>query len=574
MTSLSPFPETQRDIMLALPERRIPMPKSQQEIFGLLTYLTPNRSIDDLIDMIDFSGVAPTDIFLAVYGRPPDDPAAAVPEPDFDPASHFRSAFTSGEFRRNIVRNLLSTFRAMGRDIFIHVPKCAGTDLIFNLATRGLPLPKMLEVEGWLSEEEFLATVGGICRQVPFHDRFFIYGHMELGSYVDEAGIRSGDRIFTVIRDPLGQMLSQANYAIGRLRQDPLGRAPDTAEILQYLGIPRLPADIGNRELKELASRALMHLEITQPNRACTYLGRGMKGTYASAIDRLVVHDVEITTTALYERWLRERWNVGSSARHNRSEAILTRGDLRWLYGGALRERVAEDQKLFDMVSWALEQTGGASVTGVQIARLAGASLMTGVPPGASARPAPAPEKPQADMGGDRDLLALDDPGLIERYLEPAPQAAPGAPWMELVTSIAFGTGGEGAGYQLDGWSVTERTFTWTNAPVSRLSLPALPDADLCVLRIVGSPFVSDEKLPVQRVEVWVGDKRLGVARLTGLSVIECELPAGLLPSHEPVTLSLRLPDAARPLDITGFDDERLLGFALHKIVLYQVHGR
>ncbi len=574
MTAHSPLPETQRDIMLALPERRIPMPRSQQALFGLLTYLAPNRSIGDLIGMLDFSGIAPIDIFLAVLGRAPDDPAMAVPEADFDAPAQFRAALTSGEFRRGIMRNLLSTFRAMGRDIFIHVPKCAGTDLIFNLATRGLPLPRMLELEGWLSEEEFLATVGGICRQLPFHERFFVYGHMELGSYVGDAGIRAGDRIFTVIRDPLGQMLSQANYAIGRLRQDPLGTAPDTAEILQYLEIPRLPADIGDRELKELASRALMHPEITQPNRACIYLGRGMRGTYASAIDRLVVHDVEITTTALYERWLQERWNIGSSARHNRSEAILTRGDLPWLYAGALRDRVAEDQKLFDMVSWALEQTGGASVTGVQLARLAGASLMTGVPPKTAAPQAPAPEEPQADQGVDRDLLALDDPDLIERYLDPAPQAAPGAPWMELVTSIAFGVGGEGAGYQLDGWSVTERTFTWTNAPVSRLSLPALPDADLCVLRIVGSPFVSEEKLPAQRVEVWAGDKRLGVARLTRISVIECEFPAGLLPPNEPVALSLRLPDAARPRDINGFDDERLLGFALHKIVLYQVHGR
>ena len=385
MATLNEVPETQRDMMLALPNRQVRMPRSLREVFGLLAYLSAAGGIEYLLDRIDFSDATPADISLAVFGRAPGEPAAAIPEPGYEARAHFRDAILSPEFRGRVMHNILTAFPDKGRDIFIHVPKCAGTDLIFNLATRGLPLPRMLELEGWLSDEEFLAAIGGICRIAPFHERFFVYGHMELGSYVYDAGVRAGDRIFTVIRDPLDQMLSQANYAIGRLRQDPTGSAPDTAEILQYLDIPRLPPEIGDRELKELACRALLHPEIAQPNRACTYLGRGMKGTYAAAIDRLVVHDVEITTTDLYERWLRERWNVGTSARHNRSDSILSRSDLRWLYADALRDRTAEDQKLFNTVAWALEQTGGASVTGMEIGRLAVGWLMDGVPPSAAA---------------------------------------------------------------------------------------------------------------------------------------------------------------------------------------------
>jgi len=194
---------------------------------------------------------------------------------------------------------------------------------------------------------------------------------------------------------------------------------------------------------------------------------------------------------------------------------------------------------------------------------------MSGFPAAAPhAIPVPAAAQPR-----DRDLLALDDPDSIERYLQPAPPAVPGGPWMEVTASIAFGTEGEGANYQLDGWSVTEDTFTWTNAPASRLRLPTLPDSDLCVLRLVGNPFVSNGILPSQRVEIWIDDQRLGVARATQVSVIECELPAGVLRPNQQATLTLRLPDAARPKDVTGFDDDRLLGFALHRLIIYRVHG-
>lgn len=546
---------------MGLARRKVRLPRTQRGFFDLLSYLTPEGGLPAFLDMIDYSGVTPADILLTVLDRAPGEPSAALPPPVFDAKQRLSMTLLSVEFRQSIMSRLLRAYPEKGRDIFIHVPKCAGTDLIMNLGSRGLPLPRLLEVGGWLSTDDFFQTVAGFVRQLPDHDRIFVYGHMELGGYVYDAGIRSQDRIFTVIREPLDLMLSQANYAIGRLRQDPTGTAPDTAEILSRLGIPRLPEDVGDRELKDLATRALLHPEISQPNRACTYLGRGMEGTYKAAMDRLVVHNVEITTMAHYERWLSERWGVGSSKRHNRSDVILTRNEVRWLYADTLAPAMVEDRKLFDTVSWALTQTGGASITGLEIGRLAGAWLLEGVPDslvGAGLR------EPKLETA--RNLLVAEEAQAVHMHLQAARATGAGSPAIHTILTIEFGERGTGTDYQLDGWSVTEKTFTWTNAPESRLQLPPFPPSGICILQLIGNPYVSAGKLPVQRIEVSVNDEPLGVATIKDIGIIECDVPRHLLRDGKPVTVTLRLPTAARPKDVSGMNDDRLLAFALHRV--------
>ena len=117
-----------------------------------------------------------------------------------------------------------------------------------------------------MSDNAFVAYLSAIARLAPGYDRFFVYGHMELNEYVKACGVRWSDHIFTVIRDPIDLMISQANYAIGRLRQDPSGRQPDTAEILQFLKLERLPELVSAGELKDLAIRALLDARIVRPN--------------------------------------------------------------------------------------------------------------------------------------------------------------------------------------------------------------------------------------------------------------------------------------------------------------------
>ena len=561
---------TQRDIVHAMPRMRTRLPRTQPELFTLLGHLTIERGLDGLLDLVDFTGVTPADTYRAVYGRPPDHVETAIAAPDYDPRSYFKQALLSQEFRQRLLPNFLTAFPQQGRDVFIHVPKCAGTDLILSLSNRHLPLPKMLEIGGWVSDDEFLYAVAGLARAVPFHDRIFVHGHMELGHYIASAGLRSGDRIFTTIRDPLDLMLSQANYAVGRLCQDPTGRDADTAELLRWLDIPQLPNDISLRELKDLATRVLLDPRIAQPNRACSYLGRNMLGTYRVAMENIVVHNVEITTTRHYERWLAERWDIGESQRRNRSRTILTRNEGRLLYADVLTSAMAEDQKLYDVVTWSLAQTGAASVTGMEIARLAGPWLLEGLPEtiGAggfdlSSRGAGALGKPS--------LIAAEEPEAVSLYLLPGIPATPEGPRLELLASIDCGLDGAGRDHLLDGWSAAEKTFTWTNAESSQLRLLPVPPDDRCIVRLIGNPYVVKGLIPFQRIEILVNGELMGTARVNDIAVIECEVPMRLRQRDEPIILTLRLPTAARPCDVTGINDSRLLAFALRRVMVLVV---
>jgi hypothetical protein len=285
----------------------MPMARSREQLFSLLAFYTPRSDWADFVKLIDFSGVTPSWIIRTVLGRSPDCTEIAVGGDSYDPADHFREALLSPEFRGQIQRIFLQAFRAKGRDIFIHVPKCAGTDLILNLGRRSVPLPKMLELSDWVDETEFLEIIGGLARAAVSKDRLFAYGHMVLGEFVQNNGLLPDDRIFTVLRDPIDLLISQANYAVGRLRQDPLGDSPDTAQYLRTLGLARLPEDASQSDLKTLTLKALLNPDIAAPNRACFYLGQGNQSRYATAMENLIVHDVEITTTQHYNRWLNER---------------------------------------------------------------------------------------------------------------------------------------------------------------------------------------------------------------------------------------------------------------------------
>lgn len=544
------------------------MPRTMRELFEFLSYYDSDRGLDDLLGTLDTSGVTPAHVYNIVFNRAPENVELAAPGPDYDARQHFREALLSTEFRHGLLRNFLAAFPEKGRDVFIHVPKCAGTDLIFSLAHQRLPLPKMLEVTGWVSNDEFLAALGGIARAASSYDRIFTYGHMELGEYIDAAGIRPDDRLFTIIRDPLDLMLSQANYAVGRLRQDPAGRNPDTAETLEYLGINSLQEPLTDRDLKDLAIRCLHNPRITQPNRACLYLGKEMQTNYSQAMSNIVTHNIEITTTDCYMRWLRERWGITESLRHNQSDKLLTRTEVQRSHAHALKPLIAQDRMLFDVVSWALAQTGKASVTGIELARLAGPGLLGEFPVRLQAGQVAGWRPGKGD--GPRDLLVAQEPDWVSMYLEQPSVTIPDCPTERPLLEIGFGEGGSGRDYLRDGWSVTEDTFTWTDSDESRLQFPPLPQGGRCVLRLIGHPFVLPPAVGSQRVEVLVNGDKVGAARIHDLAVIELDIPPASVDKGDPITITLRLPDAAKPGDLGHPNDFRLLGFALHKAILFE----
>ena len=557
--------ETQNDLLNWFRHAPVRMPRSRPELFQVLALYNPHMGTADFVRMIDFTGVTPLQIYQVVLGRSPESVEMALPHPDYDPAEHFLGALLSNEFRRNIQASFLLAYPAKGRDVFIHIPKCAGTDLILNLGHRSVPLPRMLGVDGWASDTEFLEIVAGLARAAMSAERLFAYGHMELGEYIDLVGIRPDDRIFTVLRDPIDLMISQANYAVGRIRQDPAGQQPDAAEYLHLLGLSRLPEQISCTDIKDLTVKALLNPLIAEPNRACFYLGRGSQARYATAMEDLIIHNVEITTTKHYDRWLLQRWGISESARHNRSESILPNAEARRLCGAVLADVIAEDQKLYDVVSWALGQSGAASVTGQDLVRLLGPPLTNAL--AANAIP-PLPVISDATIAEAKILLA-EEPERVEMYLAPVSVVVPGSVAIEAILSIDVRANTGVEDLLLDGWGLPEEAFTWTVSQHCTVELPLLQGNGPFLLRLIVSPFLVEKRLLFQQLDVMMDGVRLGSCKIKDMSVIEVRIPVLKEPGRPRITL--HVPTAARPSDVNGCRDKRLLGLAVHKIMVFQV---
>jgi hypothetical protein len=344
---------------------KIAAPRNPRELFRLLAcYEQSGDDLGGLFDRVDLSGVTGLQVYQSVLRRSPDPSRAGWGDP-YDAKAHFIAALTSFEFRAKAIEHFLDAFSDKNRLLFIHIPKCAGTDLRAKLLPKFVSLSLDLSSQDWTADNERLAALGAAARSAESTDEILVYGHLQLDFYLAKVGARVQDRIFTVIRDPVEIAISQANYAITILVNDPAGSRPDARDNLNRLGLDRLPENAGPAMLKELALRAFLDSRITKPNLICGHLASIGKG-HAEAIRNIVTHGVEVTDTARYNSWVRQAWGIDSQTRHNSSMKFLSRADLE-PYRDRLDMLTSEDRKVFDLIGWALSKTGTPSIRGSEL---------------------------------------------------------------------------------------------------------------------------------------------------------------------------------------------------------------
>lgn len=548
--------ETQRDLLRGLHRLTLPMPKTGRELFQLLALYEPSEGLGALLDRVDVAGVQPHHVYRVVHNRAPESLETGLAPTDYDPRKHIEAALLSVEFQQHLLGNLLRAFPEKRREVFIHVPKSAGTDLILNLGLGRLSIPKTLEDPRWIGQAELFATLRAIARALPYYDSVFIFGHMVLGEYLKMVNASSGDRIFTVLREPFAGMLSQANYAVTRLRQDPAAAATDTREILEALQIPALPEQPSLAEMRALAMRALRCPEIVQPNSICVHLGNDGRPTFEAAVQNIIMYDVEVSTTAHYAAWLASRWGIRPQTRHNLSDHWLRHEDIDDETSELLWQRSGEDRRLFALVETAIRRSGTPSVGGGEIAATLGAADDQG--DAAAARPGGWPVR----HATRRDVIVAQGPSAIDAFLGDHGGAEP-------TVAFTFGVAGDLDRYEAAGWARPEPGFTWTAAPLARLALPKPVRPGDYRLRLTVAPYVVPGKVPRQRVVTAVNGIVLGELAIADRTIVEYELPAAVLGGDAMMRFAFTLPDAACPREVTGVQDERLLAVAFASIELF-----
>jgi acyl carrier protein len=194
----------------------------------------------------------------------------------------------------------------------------------------------------------------------------------------------------------------------------------------------------------------------------------------------------------------------------------------------------------------------------------------------AAARGRIAPDRPVLDRAlSDRavpDRIVVAQGQLAVNAFSPNSfeETEDGTPALRIFSS-RFGGDGNGAPFTSKGWAAPERGFVWSGARENTLVLPALRSRGEHRLYMILRPFTHGTELPGQRVTVLLNGKLEAATKIRDISVVSVPVPRAVAGSDEPITLTLRLPDAARPSAVNGGDDRRLLGVALYALKIMRI---
>jgi len=350
---------------------RVSSPESARALFQLFLFFDADVGLPSIIEKIEFGEPDPRQICRVALNRLPESAALSVVRPDYDPASHLTSTLRSTEFQKGFVSLFSNAFPEKRRRIFVHVPKCAGTDLIAHLTRLYPSLGWALTEEQRTTKEALFARISALVRETLVSPDLFIYGHMGLLRVLNHELLRQGDEVFTVVRDPFEMVLSNVNYIITRLlsvaAKPNSAQHPDIIGWSKKLGIERLDPESSPSALLDLAKRILHEPSLIPDNRLCRSLGgvggaKGQRVSAQSAHDNLVIANVEITDTQRYARWLRSKFSVVAKTGRNASRTVLSRETLAAADVEYVESITAEDRKVYDSIQAALARSDAPSM--------------------------------------------------------------------------------------------------------------------------------------------------------------------------------------------------------------------
>ena len=343
--------------------RLLAPPSDPRSLFDWLGLYDERGGLAQLLSRLEFGGERPEGTHYAAFGAYPRSVEDVLRWGTYYPRDHLHDLLLSDAFQTGLIPLFLRAFPEKRRLIFVHIPKCAGTDLSFHFRARHPSLERSLTDPAWTPKSAMLRRISRVVAHVRTADSIFVHGHINLADHIAAGIIRPTDRIFTVIREPLAAAISQVNYILTRFEEDLTGGQlrPDTAEWSRAMDLGPTPARMSDDFIKRLTTAALRTKRLTVPNSQCLWLGG--EGTQA-VVDRLATYDVEVSEVERYNAWLQATWGIEAKTRWNASKKFIALQDLTTDDLGYLVGITREDQRLYRTVERLLTSTGKLSLSG------------------------------------------------------------------------------------------------------------------------------------------------------------------------------------------------------------------
>lgn len=340
-------------------------PRTPRALFEMFAAYDARDGIESILQSVNVDDLSESEVFAAVFGerRPP-----GLPNPKRDPykpRGHLRTLLQHRLFRAGLRARVADAFAEKRRVIFVHVPKCAGSDLSNHLMRRMPTLPAASFLNPDAPSEAFFQLLRNLAVGAAYSDSIAFTGHEPLSTYTESGMIRPQDWLFTTVREPVSLAYSYVNYVVGICRGAHETRRADGLAWLAELGLARIRPDIDEAGLLQLARVVLRHPNITRPDRICHMLG---DGTAAGARAALIASNIEVVDTSTYAAWRMAHFPGSSETRTNASEPVLTAqtasGDdlahIAWL--------TAQDRILYAQLTQCFAQAAGPSIHGRALA--------------------------------------------------------------------------------------------------------------------------------------------------------------------------------------------------------------
>ncbi len=363
MLANTPSPEAPPDFNARPPARFLPLPTpdSPRALFDLLRLHNPREGLYNLLCQIDLGDQSYDQIARAVFGGRRKTPLGPEKWSAGAARDTIHTLLRSRLFQSSVIELLLHAYSEKHRLLFVHIPKCAGTDLSYNIVTRYPSIHRTITSPMHTSPRKLVETLIDTLRVLPYFDTIYTHGHVNLSEYEKWNVIRPSDEVFTIVRPPLDIALSWVNYFLTRLKRDAAAGVfqPDTKGWLKTLGLEASRDVLTDEFLGGLSLRLLHEQKMVTANPLCQWLGGG---TAEQVVARLEKLGVEVTNMKHYAAWLAGRWGITTTSRANESIKFLSLRDLSATDVDYLHAISEEDTKLYSLIEGRLARSDAQSV--------------------------------------------------------------------------------------------------------------------------------------------------------------------------------------------------------------------
>lgn len=351
-----------------VPSRR-PLPTRPRDLFEVLVVLGGQASIPSIMEACDLRQTDPRHVtFITLSRWPTRQELEAQPDP-YVVRPHLRSLLTGEEFRASLIRRICDAYPERPRQLYVRIPRCAGEHFIQTVQPMHAIIPDGLDRWKQNDQNRFIPALGqylggfNLTRTIMIvlprmHPFVQAEAPAATGSY-DETlrwtfnppPRRPGDRLFTIIREPTGLVLSEVNAILTALQAPPAGDSKAIGAWRTRLG--KLPPATDAAAWKALGRKIIETLPLRNP--ICHALG---DGTAEGALQASRLSDIEIADLTLYHDWIKYTWDVEPEQAINTSSPILTPDDLDQQTSERLAGMIGQDLIFYARIKTLLANLG------------------------------------------------------------------------------------------------------------------------------------------------------------------------------------------------------------------------